>query len=201
MARESSHSKPTSAKWPTPRKLVEFTRERLGRIDILVANAGIWNEADAPIEKLTEREWDEMMRVNVKSVYSVIHFSVPHMITQRSGRIIAISSTAGQRGESFHTHYGASKGAIISFVKGLATELARHNILVNCVAPGWVDTDMSASVLRNKASLKQAAAAIPLKRPGTAEEIAGPILFAASDLATFVTGEVINVNGGAVLCG
>lgn len=188
-------------KMPDAKKLVDFTRERLGRIDILVANAGIWNETDTPIEKLTEREWDEMMRVNVKSVYSVIHFSVPHMIAQRGGRIIAISSTAGQRGESFHTHYGSSKGAIISFVKGLSTELAGHNILVNCVAPGWVDTDMSASVLRSKAGLKQAAAAIPLKRPGTAEEIAGPILFAASDLATFITGEVINVNGGAVLCG
>jgi 3-oxoacyl-[acyl-carrier protein] reductase len=142
-----------------------------------------------------------MMRANLKSVYSVIHYAAPHMIAQRSGRIVAISSTAGQRGESFHTHYGASKGAIISFVKGLATELARHNILVNCVAPGWVDTDMSASVLRSKAGLKVASAAIPLKRPATAEEIAGPILFVASDLATFITGEVINVNGGAILCG
>ena len=187
------------SKMADAKKLVEFTRAPW-RIDVLVANRYL-NETDAPIEKLTSARWDGMMRVNVKSVYSVIHFSVPHMIAQRSGRIIAISSTAGQRGESFHTHYGASKGAIISFVKGLAAELARHNILVNCVAPGWVDTDMSASVLRNKAGLKQAAAAIPLKRPGTAEEIAGPILFAASDLATFVTGEVINVNGGAVLCG
>jgi 3-oxoacyl-[acyl-carrier protein] reductase len=183
------------------KKLVEFTRERLGRLDILVANAGIWNENDTPIEKLREREWDEMMRVNVKSVYSVIHYAVPHMIAQRGGRIVAISSTAGQRGESFHTHYGASKGAIISFVKGLATELARHNILVNCVAPGWVDTDMSASVLRTKGGLKSAVVPIPLKRVATAEEIAGPILFAASDLATFITGEVINVNGGSILCG
>jgi|ERR1700675_1349259 3-oxoacyl-[acyl-carrier protein] reductase len=183
------------------KKLVQYTRERLGRLDILVANAGIWNEADAPIEKMSEREWDEMMRANLKSVYSVIHYAAPHMIAQRSGRIVAISSTAGQRGESFHTHYGASKGAIISFVKGLATELARHNILVNCVAPGWVDTDMSASVLRSKAGLKAASAAIPLRRPATAEEIAGPILFVASDLATFITGEVINVNGGAILCG
>jgi 3-oxoacyl-[acyl-carrier protein] reductase len=183
------------------KKLVEFTHERLGRLDILVANAGIWNEADRPIEKLSEREWDEMVRVNLKSVYAVIHYAVPHMIVQRGGRIVAISSTAGQRGEAFHTHYGATKGAIISFVKGLATELARHNILVNCVAPGWVDTDMSASVLRQKSGLKWASAAIPLKRPATAEEIAGPILFAASDLATFITGEVINVNGGAILCG
>jgi 3-oxoacyl-[acyl-carrier protein] reductase len=183
------------------KKLVQFTRDRLGRLDILVANAGIWNERDTGIEKLTEGEWDEMVRVNLKSVYTVIHFAVPHMIAQRGGRIVAISSTAGQRGEAFHTHYGATKGAIISFVKGLATELAPHNILVNCVAPGWVDTDMSASVLRNKSKLKGAAAAIPLKRPATAEEIAGPILFAASDLATFITGEVINVNGGAILCG
>jgi 3-oxoacyl-[acyl-carrier protein] reductase len=183
------------------KKLVEYARERLGRLDILVANAGIWNEVDAPIEKLTEREWDEMMRVNLKSVYSVIHFAASHMIAQRSGRIVAISSTAGQRGEALHTHYGASKGAIISFVKGLATELAPHNILVNCVAPGWVDTDMSAAVLRSKNGLKWASAAIPLNRPAKAEEIAGPILFVASDLATFITGEVINVNGGAILCG
>jgi 3-oxoacyl-[acyl-carrier protein] reductase len=183
------------------KKLVEFTRERLGHLDILVANAGIWNAEDIPIEKLSESDWDEMVRANLKSVYSVIHYAAPHMIAQRGGRIIAISSTAGQRGEAFHTHYGATKGAIISFVKGLAAELAGHNILVNCVAPGWVDTDMSASVLRTKTGLKSATATIPLKRVGTAEEIAGPILFAASDLATFITGEVINVNGGAILCG
>ena len=183
------------------KRLVDFTRERLGRLDVLVANAGIWNEKPEPIERLGEREWDEMIRVNLKSVYAVIHFAVPHMIAQRGGKIVAISSTAGQRGESFHTHYGASKGAIISLVKGLSTELARHNILVNCVAPGWVDTDMSASVLRDKKLQKSAVVAIPLRRPGTAEEIAGPILFAASDLATFITGEVINVNGGSVLCG
>jgi len=183
------------------KKLVEFTRERLGRIDILVANAGIWNVEDTPIEKLAERDWDDMLRVNLKSVYSVIHFAVPQMKAQKSGRIIAISSTAGQRGEAFHTHYGASKGAIISFVKGLATELARSNILVNCVAPGWVDTDMSAPVLHTKAGFKFAASAIALGRPATAEEIAGPILFFASELSNFMTGEVLNVNGGAVLCG
>jgi 3-oxoacyl-[acyl-carrier protein] reductase len=183
------------------KKLVDFARERLGRLDILVANAGIWNEQDTPIQKLSEREWDEMIRVNLKSVYAVIHYSVPHMIAQKGGRIVAISSTAGQRGEAFHSHYGASKGAIISFVKGLASELAGHNILVNCVAPGWVDTDMSASVLRKKALIRAAVAPIALKRPATAEEIAGPILFVASDLATFITGEVINVNGGSVLCG
>jgi 3-oxoacyl-[acyl-carrier protein] reductase len=183
------------------KKLIEFAAARLGRIDVLVANAGIWNVDDAPIEKLTEKQWDEMIRVNLKSVYSVIHFASARMIAQKSGKIIAISSTAGQRGEAFHAHYAASKGAVISMVKGLATELARHNILVNCVAPGWVDTDMSKPVLSTKAGAKFAMAAIPLGRVANAEEIAGPILFMASELATFINGEVLNVNGGAVLCG
>ncbi len=183
------------------KRLVEFARERLGHIDILVGNAGIWNAEDRGIGEMTEREWDEMVRVNLKSIYTVTHYAVPHMIQQKSGRIIHISSTAGQRGESFHTHYGATKGGIISFVKGLSTELARHNILVNCVAPGWVDTDMSAAVLRSKGGAKYAASVIPLGRAATPEEIAGPILFLASDMASFITGEIFNVNGGAVLCG
>jgi 3-oxoacyl-[acyl-carrier protein] reductase len=183
------------------KKLIEFAAARLGRIDVLVANAGIWNADDAPIEKLTEKQWDEMIQVNLKSVYSVIHFAAAGMIAQKSGKIIAISSTAGQRGEAFHAHYAASKGAVISMVKGLATELAPHNILVNCVAPGWVNTDMSKPVLSTKAGAKFAMAAIPLGRVANAEEIAGPILFMASELATFINGEVLNVNGGAVLCG
>ena len=183
------------------KKLVDFAVSRLGRLDILVPNAGVWNSDDLPIEKMTEKQWDEMIRVNLTSVYSLIHFSVPHMIKQKSGKIIPISSTAGQRGESFHTHYGASKGGIISLTKGLASELARHNILVNSVAPGWVATDMSNAVLESKAGQKMVTAAIPMGRPGTAEEIAGPILFLASDLANFMTGEIINVNGGSVLCG
>jgi 3-oxoacyl-[acyl-carrier protein] reductase len=183
------------------KKLIEFAATRLGRIDVLVANAGIWNVEDAPIEKLTEKQWDEMLRVNLKSVYSVIHFTSARMIAQKSGKIIAISSTAGQRGEAFHAHYAASKGAVISMVKGLATELAPHNILVNCVAPGWVNTDMSKPILSTKAGAKFALSSIPLGRVAKAEEIAGPILFMASELATFINGEVLNVNGGAVLCG
>src|SRR6202140_1511138 len=156
------------------KKLVEFAISRLGRLDIVVPNAGVWNSDALPIEKMTEKKW---------------------------GKIIPISSTAGQRGESLHTHYGASKGGIISLTKGLAAELARYNILVNSVAPGWVATDMSNAVLNSKTGQKMVAAAIPLGRAATAEEIAGPILFLASDLANFMTGEVINVNGGSVLCG
>ncbi|MFZ0784175.1 MAG: SDR family NAD(P)-dependent oxidoreductase [Candidatus Acidiferrales bacterium] len=183
------------------RKLIEHARERLGRLDILVANAGIWNHEDAPIEKLTEREWDDMIRVNLKSVYSTVHFAAPHMIAQRSGRIVTVASVAGQRGTALHTHYAATKGAMISFSKSLALELARHNILVNCVAPGFVDTDIWKAAAKDKKKFKQWLASYPLKRVATPEEVAGPILFAVSDLATFVTAEVINVNGGSFPCG
>ena len=182
------------------KKLVDHAVARLGRLDVVVANAGVWNVEDLPIEKMTEKQWDDMIRVNLKSVYSIIHFCVPQM-KQKSGKIIPITSTAAQRGESFHTHYGASKGGVVSLVKGLATELARHNILVNSVAPGWVATDMSNPVINTKAGAKAIASAIPLGRAATAEEIAGPILFLASDLANFLVGEIINVNGGSVLCG
>jgi 3-oxoacyl-[acyl-carrier protein] reductase len=183
------------------RRLVETAVHRFGRLDILVANAGIWNYTPSPIEKVREKQWDEMMAVNLKGVYSLVHYAVPQMIRQKGGRIIVVSSTAGQRGEAFHTPYGASKGALISFVKGLSTELARHGILVNCVAPGWVETDMSTPVLNNRLEYKDAISAIPLRRFARPEEIALPILFLASPMATFITGETLNVNGGSVLCG
>ena len=182
-------------------RLIQTAARRFGRLDILVANAGIWNYPPLPIEKMTEREWDEMMAVNLKGVYSVIHHTVPLMLRQRGGRIIVVSSTAGQRGEAFHTHYGASKGGLISLVKGLSTELAPHHILVNCVAPGWIGTDMARPVLQNRRLRRQAISVIPLRRFGRPEEVAMPILFLASSFATYVTGEVVNVNGGNVLCG
>jgi 3-oxoacyl-[acyl-carrier protein] reductase len=182
-------------------RLVEEVVSRFGKLDILVANAGIWNCKPLSIEKVTEKQWDEMMAINLKGVYTLVHHVVPQMIRQKGGRIIVVSSTAGQRGEAFHTHYGASKGGLISFVKGLSTELARHRILVNCVAPGWVKTDMSTPVLNNRREYREAISAIPLRRFAQPEEIALPILFLASPMATFITGEVLNVNGGSVLCG
>jgi 3-oxoacyl-[acyl-carrier protein] reductase len=188
-------------KYEDNRKLVEHGIKRLGRLDILVPNAGVWNREDLPIEQMSEKQWEDMIRINLTSVYSIIHFAVPQMIKQKSGKIIPISSTAGQRGETFHTHYGASKGGIISLVKGLSTELARHGILVNSVAPGWVATDMSNAVLATKAGKKMASSLIPMGRAATADEIAGPILFLASDLSNFMTGEILNVNGGSILCG
>ncbi len=189
------------SKMADAKKLIDVAIRRFGRLDILVANAGIWNTAPAPIEKLTEKQWDEMMDVNLKGVFSVIHYAVPHMISNKAGRIIVVSSTAGQRGEALHTHYGASKGGVISLVKGLSTELAGHNIRVNCVAPGWVDTEMCAPVKLDRQEFGEAISSIPLRRFALPEEIAQPILFLASEMASYITGEILNVNGGNVLCG
>ena len=183
------------------RRLIEAAIGRFGRIDILVANAGIWPAERSPIEQMSEKEWDAMMAVNLKGVYTVIRQAVPHMIARQGGRLIVISSTAGQRGETFHTHYGASKGALISLVKGLATELAPHHILVNCVAPGWVDTDMARPVLAKPSEARKINRSIPLGRVAQAGEVAMPIVFLASEMASYITGEVLNVNGGNVLCG
>jgi len=183
------------------KKLIEAAVLQFGRLDILVANAGIWNADDLSIDRMSEKEWDKMMAVNLKGVYSVIHYAVPHMKRLGSGSIVVISSTAGQRGEALHTHYGASKGGVISLVKGLSTELASDRIRVNCVAPGWVDTDMCVPVLRNRREARRINASIPLGRFAQPEEIAKPILFLVSEMASYMTGEILNVNGGNVLCG
>jgi len=176
------------------RKTVEF----LGRLDILVNSHGIWK--DGPIESMTEDEWDETLDVNLKGVFLCTQAAVPVMKRQGHGRIVNIASTAGQRGEAFHSHYAASKGGIIAFTKSLGPELCRHGILVNCVAPGWVDTDMSAEALAGP-DRERILASIPVGRAGTPEEVAGGILFFASELSGYCCGEVLNVNGGSVLCG
>ncbi len=178
--------------------MARFAVDSLGQIDILVNNAGIWKEA--AIDSMSEEELTEMLDVNIKGVFFLTTAVVGHMKQRRIGNIIHIASTAGQRGEAFHSHYAASKGAVISLTKSLAPELAPFNIRVNCVAPGWVDTDMSHAELV-AADAERHLRLIPLGRAGTAEEIAGPILFMASELSTFITGEILNVNGGAVLCG
>ncbi|MEK6324394.1 MAG: SDR family NAD(P)-dependent oxidoreductase [Acidobacteriota bacterium] len=180
-------------------KMVQTAVDRFGSLDILVANAGIWKEA--AIDKMTEREWDETIDVNLKSIYGCCHAAARVMIPKRCGTMILISSTAGQRGEPFHSHYAATKGAIISMTKSLAAELGPRGITVNCVAPGWVATDMTENALNDPKQRRKIRELIPLGRVATADEIAGPILFLASDLASHVTGEVLNVNGGSVLCG
>ncbi len=180
------------------RRMVDLAIKNFGKIDILVNNAGIWTFA--PIDKMSDKILNETLDINLRGVFYLIREMVPYMKKQKSGNIINISSTAGQRGEVYHSHYAASKGAIISLTKSLATELAPWNIRVNCVAPGWVYTDMSKEALASK-ERKQILSSIPMGRAATSAEIAGAVLFLASDLSSFITGEILNVNGGAVLCG
>jgi len=190
----------------TARELVACAVDRFGRLDILVANHGVWPAQDQPIEQMADSQWHTTVAINLDSVFALIKHSVAQMKKQNTsgaaaGHIVLVSSTAGQRGEAFHCDYAATKGALISMVKGLSTELARDGIYVNCVAPGWVDTDMSASALNDPKSRAAIFATIPLGRVATPEEIAAPILFLCTPHAGFVTGEVFNVNGGAVLVG
>ena len=187
----------------TASDLVSATVERFGKLDILIANHGVWPSEDMPIERMPDSQWRRTLSVNLDAVFALIKHSVVEMKKRGGGggHIVLISSTAGQRGEAFHCDYAASKGALISMVKGLSTELAPDGIYVNCVAPGWVDTDMSASALQDPKSQEAIFSKIPLGRVGTPEEIAAPILFLCTSQAGFITGEVFNVNGGAVLVG
>jgi len=187
------------ARFDDVRYLFERTVDEFGRVDILIANAGIWT--GGAVDELDESKWQETIDVNLKGVYACCHFAAKLMKPQRSGCIVSVSSTAGQRGEALHSHYAASKGGIISLTKSLASELGPYGINVNCVAPGWVDTDMSAEPLRKPRELAAIVAGIPLRRVASADDVAGPILFLASNLARHITGEVLNVNGGSVLCG
>lgn len=187
------------ARYEDVQRLFDVSLAQFGRIDILVANAGVWKRAG--IEDLDEKQWQETIDINLKGVYACCRLAAVQMKKQGSGRIITVSSTAGQRGEAFYSHYAASKGGIISLTKALASELGPAGIMVNCVAPGWVITDMAAEALQDKQELEKIEAAIPLGRVATPEDIAGPIVFLASDLARHITGEILNVNGGSVLCG
>jgi 3-oxoacyl-[acyl-carrier protein] reductase len=185
--------------------LVSATIKRFGQVDILIANHGVWAAEDVPIDQMSDSQWRRTLSINLDAVFALVKYAVAQMKKPRhggaGGHIVLISSTAGQRGEAFHCDYAASKGALISMVKGLSSELAADGIYVNCVAPGWVNTDMSASTLQDPRSRETIFSKIPLGRVGTPEEIAGPILFLCTPHAGFITGEVFNVNGGAVLIG
>lgn len=182
--------------------LIDQALARFGQLDVLVANHGIWPPAEHAIADLSHAQWDETLRINVNGVYYLCQAATRIFAQQRHGNIVIVSSTAGQRGEAFHADYAASKGAVISLTKSLAVELGPSNVRVNCVAPGWVDTEMAASALQTDAAqLQKILEAIPLRRVATAEDVANSILFLASDLARHITGEILNVNGGAVLCG
>jgi 3-oxoacyl-[acyl-carrier protein] reductase len=168
-----------------------------GRLDIFVANAGVWPPDEVPLGSLSLERWRGTMAANLDAVFFSTRAALG--LLGPGGRVVLVSSTAGQRGEAGHADYAATKGALIALTKSLAVEYAPE-ILVNCVAPGWVDTDMAAPAYGGSEKAR-IARTIPLRRIPSAEEIAGPIVFLCSDLASHVTGEVLNVNGGSVLCG
>lgn len=188
------------------RDLVAATVKQFGQLDILVANHGVWPAEDIPVERMSDEQWRSTLSINLDGVFSLVKHAVAQMKSQPrqhgpAGHIVLISSTSGQRGEAFHCDYSATKGAIISLTKSLAAELAPAGIYVNCVAPGWVDTDMSSATLADPKTGPVIRRTIPLGRAGKPEEIAGPILFLCTEHAGFITGEIFNVNGGAVLVG
>lgn len=177
-------------------RLVDEAAARLGGLDVAVVNHGIWKHA--PSLEMTAEQWDETMRVNLTSAWTVCQQAARLMVPKGRGAIVTIASTAGQRGEAEHAHYAASKGAILAITRSLGAELGPHGVRVNCVAPGWVETDMTREALvtaKAEASLKK----IPRGTPGTPEEIAAAVVFLASDRASYVYGEVLSVNGGAVM--
>jgi 3-oxoacyl-[acyl-carrier protein] reductase len=177
--------------------MAEGVRREFDRVDCFIANAGIWPSEEVPLGRLPAERWRATMAANLDAVFLTTRAAVTLM--GPGGRIVLVSSTAGQRGEAFHSDYAASKGAVIALTKSLAVEYA-PDILVNCVAPGWVDTDMCIPAFEGDGRAR-VEATIPLRRIPPPEDIAGPIVFLCSDLARHVTGEVVNVNGGSVLCG
>ena len=188
--------------------LVASAVRALGRLDCLVVNHGIWPSHDAPIAEMATSQWRGTLGINLDSAFGLVQAAVAEMKAQPQsefssarGHIVLVSSTAGQRGEAFHADYAASKGALISLTKSLSSELAGQGIYANCVAPGWVATEMSQAVLNDPAVSGKIMSVIPLGRVGSVEEIAGPILFLCTPLAGFCSGEIFNVNGGAVLVG
>jgi 3-oxoacyl-[acyl-carrier protein] reductase len=180
-------------------RLIQKTIDNLGRIDFLVCNAGIWE--GGPVDELSEAAWNRTMDLNLKGTWAACRAAVPHMKTRGFGRIVIVSSTAGQRGEANVSNYAASKGGQISFTKSLAAELGPFGINVNSVAPGWVDTDMCADVFADKSFRKSIEDAIPVGRVASPQDIGWPIVFLCSEWARHINGEILNVNGGSVLCG
>lgn len=178
-------------------RLLAGVRREFGGLDIFVANAGVWPADEVPLADMPLARWRQTVAANLDSVFLSVRAALGMM--RPGGRVVIVSSTAGQRGEAFHADYAATKGALIALTKSLAVECA-PGLAVNCVAPGWVDTDMSTPALTpdNRERIRQS---IPLQRIASAEDVAGPILFLCSTLARHITGEVLNVNGGSVLCG
>jgi 3-oxoacyl-[acyl-carrier protein] reductase len=177
---------------------VETIAADWGGVDILVGNAGIWPADEAAVRDLDDERWSRTMADNVDGMFYSTRAALRAM--PDGGRVVLVSSTAGQRGEAMHADYAASKGAMISFVKSVAIEVAGRGITVNSVAPGWVDTEMCADPFADGGRAR-IAGAIPVGRIATVDDIAAPIVFLCTRAARHITGEILNVNGGSVLCG
>jgi 3-oxoacyl-[acyl-carrier protein] reductase len=184
--------------WQDAQNLAHKAIERFGQIDLLILNAGIWE--GAPVEEMSEELWNKVLNTNLKAAWAMTKACVPAMKKRESGAIVMVSSTAGQRGEANYSNYAASKGGQISFTKALAMELAPR-IRVNCVAPGWIETAMVRPVFEDENYKQQVLQAIPLNRMASTDDVALSICFLLSDWSRHITGEVLNINGGSVLCG
>jgi len=197
-------------------QMVRRVVEAFGKLDIFVANAGIWPPEQVGVAEMSDEQWKTTVAVNLDSVFFGCRAALQAMLRERGavgnpaimqpsagGSIVIVSSTASQRGEAFHADYAASKGAVNAFVKSLGVEAAPYGINVNAVAPGWVDTEMCDIPFEREQGVgkREIEAGIPLGRVASPEDIAGPIVFLCSHLARHIAGEVLNVNGGAVLCG
>ena len=186
------------SEWQAAHNIANKTIEKFGRIDLLVLNAGIWE--GSPIEEMSEELWNKVLNTNLKAAWAMTKACVPAIKKQASGAIVLVSSTAGQRGEANYSNYAASKGGQISFTKALASELCPH-IRVNCVAPGWIETAMVRPVFEDENYKASVINSIPLKRMAMTDDVALSICFLLSDWSRHITGEILNINGGAVLCG
>ncbi|GAC1414449.1 MAG: 3-oxoacyl-[acyl-carrier-protein] reductase [Acidobacteriaceae bacterium] len=187
--------------------LVARTIETFGDLDILVVNHGIWPPNETRVAEMSAVQWRRTLDTNLESAFGLVQAASAHMLARpraqgaARGHIVLIASSAGQRGEGFHADYAASKGALISLTKSLSSELAPSGIYANCVAPGWTHTEMTSSVFDVPKVAARVNPTIPLGRPAHVDEVAGPILFLCTPLAAFISGEIFNVNGGAVLTG
>ncbi|HEY0658399.1 MAG TPA: 3-oxoacyl-ACP reductase family protein [Pyrinomonadaceae bacterium] len=186
------------SEWQAAHNISFKAVEKFGRIDLLVLNAGIWE--GAPIEEMSEETWNRVLNTNLKAAWAMTKACVPAMKKRERAAIVLVSSTAGQRGEANYSNYAASKGGQISFTKALASELC-PKIRVNCVAPGWIETAMVRPVFEDAEYKQSVINSIPLKRMATTDDVALSICFLLSDWSRHITGEILNINGGAVLCG
>lgn len=184
---------------PEAEKLLKVCLDNFNRVDFVICNAGIWE--GAALEEMSEEQWERVLRVNLQGTWAVCRAATGPLRRQGGGSIVIVGSTAGQRGEPFYSGYAAAKGGQIAFTKSLAVELAKDRIRVNAVAPGWVLTEMTADVFGDAERRRTIEQEIPLGRVATPEDVARPVLFLCSDWARHITGEVLNINGGTVLCG